>query len=67
MRRVTVNIDAEALREAQRILGAPTLTETVNRSLGEVVRRHRLPRLRSRRLPALTPEVLEAMRRSRLP
>lgn len=67
MQRVTVDVNAEALLAAQRILGAPTPEATINRSLAEVVRRHRLVRLSARRFHELDPEVLDAMRRPRRP
>lgn len=67
VRRLTLNADEEMLLEAQRVLGTPTVTETINQSLAEVVRRHRLARLAKRRFPDLDPAVLDEMRRRRLP
>ena len=67
VKRLTLNADEEMLLEAQRVLGTETATETINRSLAEVVRRHRLSRLARRRFPDLDPETLERMRRARMP
>lgn len=66
-RRLTLNADEELLAQAQRVLGTPTATETINRSLAEVVRRHRLSRLAKRRFPDLDPETLDELRHRRLP
>lgn len=38
MSRTVIDIDRELLEEARTILGTHTIRETVNRSLGEVVR-----------------------------
>jgi hypothetical protein len=65
-RRITFNADARMLATAQAALGTRTATETINRSLAEVVRQTRLRRLAQRRFPDLTPEALEKMRRPRL-
>lgn len=65
IRRVTMNVDAGLLRAAEAVLGTSGVTDTVNRSLGEVVRRDRLRRLAERRFPDLTPETVRDMRRIR--
>jgi hypothetical protein len=64
-RRITFHADAPMLAAAQQALGTTTVTETINRSLAEVVRGARLRRLAERRLPDLTPEMLAELRRPR--
>lgn len=56
VKRITLNADARLLRQAQEVLGTTTATDTINRSLAEVVRRHRLGSLAERRFPDLAPQ-----------
>ena len=42
MRRTNLVLDGEALEGARRALGTRTYSETVNRALAEVVRRHKM-------------------------
>lgn len=63
-RHTTIDLDAELVGEARRVLGTTTTTETVHAALAEVVRRRR--RMAILELsPALTLADLEAMRAHR--
>ncbi|MDN5302029.1 MAG: hypothetical protein PWQ60_1543 [Thermoanaerobacteraceae bacterium] len=46
--RTTLYIDRELLKEAMRLVGTNKMTEAVNKSLEEFVRRHRIEKLASR-------------------
>lgn len=67
--RTTIELDAEALEEARRILGTSTYRQTVNEALRAVGRSDRLRRgaaaIRSGRLGLITPEELAEQRRPR--
>lgn len=66
-RRVTLNVDEQHLREAGEALGTASMTETINRSLEEVVRAHHRMWLAEHRFEDLTLEALREMRRPRFP
>ncbi|MBF8291060.1 MAG: Bacterial antitoxin of type system, VapB [Chloroflexi bacterium] len=60
----TIDLDAELVVEARRVLGTATTTETIHAALAEVVRaRRRMSILELR--PALSLEDLDAMRAHR--
>lgn len=60
-RHTTINLDEDLIKEAQEILGADSVTETVHGALRETVRRFHLRALLERDdFP--TPEELERMR-----
>ena len=42
MKRTNLVLDGEVLEEARRISGAKTYSETVNKALAELVRRHKM-------------------------
>ena len=63
-RRVTLNVDAELLREAGELLGTTSMTETINGALDEYVSLQLRLRAVDREL-ALTPEMLDEIRRPR--
>jgi Arc/MetJ family transcription regulator len=42
MKRTNLVLDGDVLEEARRISGAKTYSETVNKALAEVVRRHKM-------------------------
>ena len=42
MKRTNLVLDGEVLEEARRISGAKTYSETVNKALSELVRRHKM-------------------------
>lgn len=69
--KTTIDVDREAAEAAARILGTPTLKDTVNESLREVVgaeRRRRLAaRLRAGEIVGPTPEELARLRSPRVP
>jgi hypothetical protein len=66
-RRVTLNVDEQHLREAGEALGTASMTETINRSLEEVVRAHHRMWLAEHRFEDLTLETLREMRKPRFP
>jgi Arc/MetJ family transcription regulator len=62
--RTNINLDMDLVDEAARELGTRRMTNTVHQALREVVARARRARLAQRDLENLTPEALEAMRRT---
>lgn len=42
MKRTNLVLDGEVLEEARRLSGAKTYSETVNKALAEIVRRHKM-------------------------
>ncbi len=70
MHRTTVEIDDEALREAERVLGTHGYKETINRALHEIIRRAALERgaryIREGRLHLPDERTWSASRRPRL-
>jgi hypothetical protein len=65
VKRATVNLDAQLLEEAARLLGTVGTTATLNRALDEVVRRRQLAELAATEFPDLTLEGVEGIRRWR--
>lgn len=65
VKRMTFNADADLLERAQQVLGTNTATDTINRALAEVVRRHDLASLVDLPIDDLTPEVLRQLRKPR--
>jgi hypothetical protein len=66
-RRVTLNVDERHLREAGEALGTASMTETINRSLEEVVKARHREELGRHRFEDLTLEVLREIRKPRFP
>lgn len=66
-RRVTLNVDEQHLRAAGEALGTTSMTETINRSLEQVVRAWHREQLGRRRFEDLTLEVLQEIRKPRFP
>lgn len=64
VRRTNINLDMDLVEEAAHELGTQRTTDTVHQALREVVARARRTRLAQRDFEDLTPEALEAMRRS---
>jgi Arc/MetJ family transcription regulator len=65
IRRTSMNLDTDLVREAARVLGTGTATETVHRALRESIRRERLSRLARRPFADLTEKELAHLRRTR--
>lgn len=65
-KRTTVNLDTEMLERAREILGAKTVTETVNKALEEVTRVAAIKRLAEWEFRWLTPERLREIRKGRV-
>ena len=65
VKRTSMNLDIGLVREAARVLGTKTATDTVHRALRESIRREHLSRLASRSFADLAGEELERLRRSR--
>jgi Arc/MetJ family transcription regulator len=69
IRRTTVELDEDALRRAQELLGTTTIRETIDRALHEVDRyaklRRAADRIREGRLNIVTPDDLRELRRPR--
>jgi Arc/MetJ family transcription regulator len=64
VRRTNINLDMDLVEEAAQELGTHRTTDTVHQALREVVARARRMRLAQRDFDDLTPEALEAMRRT---
>ena len=62
MARTTLNLDADLVADARRVLGAKSVTETIHLALGHVIRQQRLDSLAKRDFSALTPEMLDRLR-----
>lgn len=62
VKRTSMNVDLDLIREAQEVLGTQGTTETVHAALREIVRRRRLERLLKHDFSNLD---VEAIRRSR--
>ena len=65
IKRTSMNLDLDLVRDAARVLGTRTATDTVHRALRESIRREHLSRLASRSFADLAGEELERLRRSR--
>lgn len=65
--RTTVDLDMQAIAQAQAVLGTTTIRETIDRALHEVVRMRALQRaadlVRAGKLKLTTPEDLAKLRR----
>jgi Arc/MetJ family transcription regulator len=64
VRHTSLNLDMDLVDEAARELGTRRTTDTVHQALREVVARARRARLAKRDSEDLTPEALDAIRRS---
>jgi Arc/MetJ family transcription regulator len=62
--RTNVNLDMDLVEQAAHELGTRRTTDTVHAALRQVVARARRARLAQRDFDDLTPESLEALRRS---
>ena len=67
IRRTSINLDIELVRNARRVLGTEGTTDTIHRALHEVVRHQRLEQLAARSFPDLTKRALERVRHTRAP
>jgi hypothetical protein len=65
--RTTLNLPEDLLRAAQRSLGTTGITDTVVRSMEEAVRLKLRLRLLEHDMTPLTPELVEELRRPRVP
>jgi Arc/MetJ family transcription regulator len=67
IRRTNINLDAELVDAAAAVLGTERTTDTVHAALRAVIDRAARERLAQRDFDDLTPDVLEQVRRPRLP
>jgi Arc/MetJ family transcription regulator len=61
-----MNLDTDLVREAARVLGTRTATETIHRALRESVRREHLAKLAQRSFSELSGDKLKELRRARI-
>ena len=64
VKRTNINLDMDLVEQAAHELGTQRTTDTVHQALRDVVARARRARLAQRDFDDLTPEALEALRRS---
>jgi Arc/MetJ family transcription regulator len=64
IKRTNINLDMDLVDRAAHELGTERTTDTVHRALREVIARAQRARLAQRDFEDLTPDALEAMRRS---
>jgi Arc/MetJ family transcription regulator len=64
VKRTNINLDMDLVEQAAHQLGTRRTTDTVHEALRDVVARARRARLAERDFEDLTPDALEAMRRS---
>lgn len=67
VKRTNINLDADLVREAAKILGTTRTTDTVHGAMREVVEMASRRRLAANDFPDLTLESIEAMRAPRFP
>lgn len=65
MKRTSVILDRDLVREAAEVLGTTKTTETLHSAMRAVVRQERLRRLAAHDFPGLTLDAIKEMRRSR--
>ncbi len=66
VKRTSLNLPRDLVRDAQRALGTSSITLTVVRAMEEAVRLRLRLRLLERDMPGLTPELIERLRRPRV-
>jgi Arc/MetJ family transcription regulator len=64
IKRTNINLDMDLVEQAARELGTQRTTDTVHEALRDVIAGARRARLARRAFEGVTPESLEAMRRS---
>jgi Arc/MetJ family transcription regulator len=67
VKRTSLNLDLELVREAAGVLGTDRTTDTIHEALADVVRRRRRRSLARHEFPGLTLDSLGEMRRPRAP
>ena len=67
IKRTSLNLDFDLVKQARDVLDTRTATETIHRALEEVVRREALKRLAEWDLGGMTLEDLERLRQPRFP
>jgi Arc/MetJ family transcription regulator len=65
VKRTTMNLDQDLVRDAARVLGTNGATETVHRALAEAIRRERLAELARHSFAELSGEKLDEIRATR--
>jgi hypothetical protein len=65
IKRTSLNLELDLIREAREVLGTRGTTDTIHRALEDIVRRDRLKALAAERFEDLTPEALDELRRWR--
>ncbi len=66
VKRTSLYLPRDLVREAQRALGTSSITLTVVRAMEEAVKLRLRLRLLERDMPGLTPELIEELRRPRV-
>lgn len=64
VKRTNINLDMDLVKQAAHELGTQRTTDTVHEALRDVIARARRARLAQRDFEDVTPQSLEAMRRS---
>lgn len=65
VKRTSLNLDLDLVRDASEVLGTERTTDTVHKALREAVRRARLEQLLDEGFPGLTPELMDEIDRGR--
>jgi Arc/MetJ family transcription regulator len=65
VKRTTLNLDQDLVRQAGDALGTSRMTDTVHEAMRDVIRRRNLEALTKLRFPDLTLEKLKEMRQGR--
>jgi len=65
VKRTTVNLDQDLVREAGEALGTSRMTDTLHEAMRDVIRRRNLEALTKERFEDLTLEELQRMRQGR--
>lgn len=65
VRRTSINLDMDLVRQAGELLGTERTTDTVHAAMREIVARELRRRLTERDFPDLTPEALAELRKPR--
>ena len=65
MKRTTINLNVDLLREASEVLGTSRMSDTVHAAMSDVVRRRKLEAVTELEFPDLDLETIKEMRRPR--
>lgn len=65
VKRTTINLDQDLVRDAAEVLGTARMTDTIHAAMSEIVRRRRLEEVTKLEFPDLTLEGIKEMRKPR--